>query len=62
MSQDAADGSADMDLNRNPPGKGRQSRQVLQVSGELFVAASSPDLFSQGNSWNLKVLYFFREF
>lgn len=59
MSQDAADGSADMDLNRNPPGK---SRQVLQVSEELFVPASSLDLFSQGISWNLNVLYSFREF
>lgn len=57
MSQDAAAGSVDMDrLNRNLPQNGRQTRQALQVSEELFVPVSSLDLFSQLNSWNLLVL------
>lgn len=61
MSQDAAAGSVDMDrLNRNLPQNGQQTRQVLQVSEQLFVPSRRPvsslDLFSQLNSWNLLLL------
>lgn len=60
-SQGAADGSVDMDrLNRNLPENGRPTRQVLQVSEELFVPSRRPvsslDLFSQLGSWNMNVL------
>lgn len=63
MSQDAAVGSVDMDrLNRNLPQDGRQTRQALQVSAELFVPVSSLDLFSQLNSWNLLILLLLENF
>lgn len=43
-------------LNRNRPEDGRPSRQVLQVSEELFVPVSSLGLFPHFNSWNLPLL------